>query len=252
MLEIREVSVEAGRRRIVDGVSFSVEENDFFMLIGPNGAGKTSLIKAVMQIYPYRGKVFLWGKDISSFSPRALAARVGVLAQTYRPLFGHTVYDLVSLGRYAHLKNIFGTLGTEDRSRIAEALSITGMDVMAHQSVLTLSGGELQRAYLAQLLAQDPDLLILDEPANHLDLKYQITMFDIIREWSKSPGKAVLAVVHDLNTAFSYGTRALLMNEGKVFKWGSVSEVLTRDNLKAVYSIDVAQWMQDLMKHWKS
>ena len=120
---------------------------------------------------------------------------------------------------------------------------------MADQSVLTLSGRRTAKGYLASCLPRIR-ASILDEPANHLDIKYQITMFDIIKKWSKTPGKAVMAVVHDLNTAFCYGTRALLMHGGKVYAQGEVPRVLTRENLKAVYSVDVARWMADLMKRW--
>lgn len=251
MLDIRNVSVRIDNRLIVDDVSFSVFKNDFLMLIGPNGAGKSTLIKAIMQVYAYSGCIYLEGSDISGFNPKTIATRVGVLAQTHQPQFQYKVYDLVSLGRYAYQRSLFGVLGKDDKKKIEEALVVTGMEKMAYQSVLTLSGGELQRVYLAQLLAQDPHIMILDEPATHLDIKYQITLFEIIREWAKSKGKAVMAVVHDLNTVYSYGTKALLMHEGKVYKWGETSDVLTRENLKAVYTVDVAQWMQDLMKHWE-
>lgn len=250
MLDVQDVSVRINHRTIVDGVTFHVAENDFFMLIGPNGAGKSTLIKAIMRICGYQGRVLLNGCDILSISSKALASQVGVLAQEHQPQFPHTVYEVVSLGRYAHMRGLFGTLGREDKDRIEEALALTGMEQMADQSVLTLSGGELQRVYLAQLLAQDPNLLILDEPANHLDIKYQITLFDMIKKWSRARGKAVLAVVHDLNTAFCYGTRALLMHEGRVYAQGEIRQVLTRENLQAVYAVDVAQWMTDLMKHW--
>lgn len=249
MLDVQNVSVQLNHRTIVDGVSFHVDENDFFMLIGPNGAGKSTLIKAIMRIHKYQGRVLLSGRDISSIRPKTLASLVGVLAQEHQPQFPHTVYEVVSLGRYAHM-GFFGTLGQEDWEKVQEALAMTGLEDMADQSVLTLSGGELQRVYLAQVLAQDPSLLILDEPANHLDIKYQITLFDIIKKWSEARGKAVLAVVHDLNTALLYGTRALLMHQGKAYAKGDVHQVLTRDNLKAVYSVDVAQWMKGLMKHW--
>ncbi|HOK42444.1 MAG TPA: ABC transporter ATP-binding protein [Thermoclostridium caenicola] len=250
MLDIQDVSVHLNHKTIVDGVSLRVDENDFFMLVGPNGAGKSTLIKAIMRIHKYRGRVLLNGRDILSIRPKALASMIGVLAQEHQPQFPHTVYEVVSLGRYAHMKGMFGALGREDREMIQKALAMTGLDRMADQSVLTLSGGELQRVFLAQVLAQDPSLLILDEPANHLDIKYQITLFDIIREWSKAPGKAVLAVVHDLNTALCYGTRALLMHQGKAYAQGEVRQVLNRENLKAIYSVDVAQWMTDLLKQW--
>jgi iron complex transport system ATP-binding protein len=117
--------------------------------------------------------------------------------------------------------------------------------------VLTLSGGELQRTFLAQLFAQDPQILILDEPASHLDLQYQIAVFDLLVKWVREKKRAVIASVHDLNTVYSYGTKALLMNRGKVHSEGAVDEVLKRENLKSVYNVDVAEWMKNLLKHWE-
>lgn len=138
-----------------------------------------------------------------------------------------------------------------DKMKIEESMRLTGIYNIKNQSVLTLSGGELQRTFLAQLFAQDPNILILDEPTNNLDLQYQIAIFDIIKEWVKGKNRAVLAAVHDLNTAYSYGNKALLMNEGRIYVTGLVNEVLDRENLKDVYKVDVVDWMQNLLKHWE-
>jgi iron complex transport system ATP-binding protein len=175
---------------------------------------------------------------------------MGVLTQKHQPQFSHTVYEVVSLGRYAYQNSFFGGLNTADRDKIEQALFLTGIEGLRNQSVLTLSGGELQRVYLAQLFAQDPNILLLDEPTNHLDLQYQIAIFDIIRDWVKQSGRAALAVVHDLNIVYSYGTHALLMEDGRIHAKGLVEEVLSREHLKAVYKVDVAQWMQNLLRHW--
>ncbi len=250
MLEIKNLSVKILNKKIVNEVSFTLQEHDLFMVMGPNGAGKTTLIKALMQMLPHEGQVFLNGREIEKFSSRELAQRIGVLSQKHQPQFSHTVYDVVSLGRYAYQNGMFGGLTNEDEGKIEEALSLTGMGDLRNRSILTLSGGELQRVFLAQLFAQDPQILILDEPTNHLDLQYQIAIFDIIRNWVKEKGRAVIAVVHDLNIVYSYGTRALLMEKGSVYVQGHVEEVLSRENLKAVYKVDVAEWMQNLLRHW--
>lgn len=250
MLEIKDLSVTILNKKIVREVSFKIEEHDLLMVMGPNGAGKTTLVKAIMQLLPHKGEVLLDGRKIGRFSPRELAQRVGVLTQKHQPQFSHTVYDVVSLGRYAYQKGLFGGLTGEDEDKIEEALSLTGMEDFRDRSVLTLSGGELQRTFLAQLFAQDPQILILDEPTNHLDLKYQIAIFDIIKHWVNQKNRAVIAVVHDLNVVYSYGTRALLMEDGRVYVQGAVDEVLSRENLKAVYKVDVAEWMQNLLQHW--
>lgn len=250
MLEVRNLSVILQHKPIVSDVSFELHENDILMIVGPNGAGKSTLIRAMMQLHPHKGRVLLNGRDIASMKTRELATRIGVLTQRHQLQFPQTVWDIVSLGRYAH-NRILGRLGTGDRLKIESALTWTGLSDLAGRSALTLSGGEVQRVFLAQLLAQDPDILILDEPTNHLDLKYQMAIFDIIKKWSAEPGKSVLAVVHDLNTVFSFGTRALLMHQGCVYRCGGVEEVLTPENLEHVYQVDVASWMQNLMKHWR-
>ncbi|HBR03747.1 MAG TPA: ABC transporter ATP-binding protein [Ruminiclostridium sp.] len=250
MLELRDLTVTAGNKVICDRVSFTLKEHDIFMVIGPNGAGKTTLIKAVMGVVPHTGKALLEGRELTLFSPRQLARQIGVLTQTHQPQFSHKVYEVVALGRYAYRSSILSGLTREDRDKIEEAVALTGIEHLRDRSVQTLSGGELQRVFLAQLFAQNPRLLILDEPTNNLDLQYQIAIFDIVRDWTKQKGRAALAVVHDLNLVYSYGTRAILMEEGRVYARGPVDEVLSSENLKAVYKVDVAQWMQNLLKHW--
>lgn len=250
MLKAENLTVLIDNKKIVNDVSFEADEHDILMVIGPNGAGKTTLIRAIMGAVPHSGRVFLNGTDIGKLKPKILAQKIGVLTQKHQPQFDHTVYEVVSLGRYAYKKGFFGELSREDKEEIHQAIMLTGIQDLVEQSVLTLSGGELQRVFLAQLFAQDPKLLILDEPTNHLDLQYQIVIFDIISEWVKEKGRAVISVVHDLNLVYSYGTRAILMENGRIYSRGNVKDVLTRDNLKSVYKVDVAQWMQSLLKNW--
>ena len=122
---------------------------------------------------------------------------------------------------------------------------------MRGRNMLTLSGGETQRVFLAQVFAQDPEILILDEPANHLDLPFQRDLFTMIGEWLKQPGRAVITVMHDLTLARRYGTHALLMSEGKAVGCGPIGEVMTRENLQKAYGMDIYGWMKDLLEEWK-
>ena len=122
---------------------------------------------------------------------------------------------------------------------------------MRKRNMLTLSGGEQQRVFLAQVFAQDPDLLILDEPANHLDLPFQQELFDLIGAWLQSPGRAVITVMHDLNLARRYGTHALLLERGKCVSKGLISEVMTPENLQQVYGMDVYAWMREMLSQWQ-
>ena len=124
------------------------------------------------------------------------------------------------------------------------------MTELRRASMLTLSGGETQRTFLAQVFAQNPQVLILDEPANHLDLKYQQQIFSLIREWLKEPGRAVMSVVHDLSLARKYGTHALLMHHGEAVARGTAEDVLTPENLRRVYDMDVYGWMREMLAQW--
>ena len=251
MLKVDQMSVCINHRDIIHDISFEVSEHEILMVIGPNGAGKTTLIKAMMQNTKHTGTAYLNGINIADISSKEIAKQIGVLTQTHSQQFSFSVYEVVCLGRYAHQTGIFSSMSKEDYDMVDEALKLTGTYDLKDRSVLTLSGGELQRIFLASVFAQDPKILILDEPTNHLDLQYQIGIFDTLKEWVKGEGRSVIAVVHDLNVVYSYGTKALLMNKGLVYAYGNVDQVLNKENLKKVYEVDVALWMQNLLKHWK-
>jgi iron complex transport system ATP-binding protein len=189
--------------------------------------------------------------DVASLKPGELARRIGVLTQTHFPQFAYSVHDVVSLGRYAYRKGLFAGETKQDRDHIERAIALTGLSSLTEASIQTLSGGELQRVFLAQLFAQDPDVLILDEPTNNLDLSYQIAVFDLVDEWVHGGGKAAIAVIHDLNMVYRYATKAMLMVGGKRRAYGSAEEVLSAGNLNDAYGVDIAGWMKGLLKHWE-
>ena len=251
MLEGKDLSVRYGDHQILDRVSFSLEESHWLMLIGPNGAGKSTVVNAVAQSAPYTGSVFFRGQDVKSYKPAKLARSLGVLSQHHSVGYSFTVEEVVRLGRYSYAPGIFSRRSDADEESVAEALALTGLTELAGQSVLTLSGGELQRAFLAQLFAQDPSVLILDEPTNHLDLVYQRETFSLIRRWLETPGRAVMSVVHDLSLARAYGTDAVLLCQGRTVAAGTAAEVFTAENLNGVYAMDVAAWMRSMLAQWQ-
>ena len=251
MLTAENVTVRYDRHTVVDKVSFRLEEGQWLMLIGPNGAGKSSLISAITQGVPYTGQIALEGRDVRTYKPAQLARRIGVLSQQHSVGYAYTVEEVVGLGRYAYSAGFLSGRDDEGSAKVEQALHITGMTALRHAIMLTLSGGEMQRAFLAQVFAQDPSILILDEPANHLDLVYQKHIFSLIRDWLKTPGRAVLSVVHELSLARRYGTHAVLMHQGRCVARGPMDDVLTPDNLQAVYGMDVNQWMRELLGQWQ-
>lgn len=198
----------------------------------------------------YAGKITLAGRNIRAFRASELARRIGVLAQKNAVSYAYSVEEVVSLGRYAHASGFLASRDDDGGERVERALELTGLTELRRASVLTLSGGELQRTFLAQVFAQNPKLLILDEPANHLDLIYQKHIFSLIEAWLKQPGRAVISVVHDLSLAKKYGTHAVLMDRGRCAAQGKTDEVMTRERLEAVYGMDVYGWMRDLLGQW--
>lgn len=251
MLRAEHVTVRYGEHTVVSDVSLHLEEGQWLMLAGPNGAGKSTLIETIAQGVPYTGSISLEGKDIRAYRPAQLAQRIGVLSQKNAVGYAYSVEEVVGLGRYAYTSSFLSTRDDDGREQVERALALTGLTELRHASVLTLSGGELQRTFLAQVFAQNPQILMLDEPANHLDLKYQQHIFSLIAGWLKTPGRAVLSVVHDLSLARKYGTHAVLMSEGRSVAQGSISGVLTPENLEAVYGMDVCGYMRDMLGQWK-
>ena len=252
VLSVEHVTVAYGGHAVVQDVSLSLEAGQWLMLAGPNGAGKSTLIGAITQGVPYAGRILLEGRDLRAIPPRERARRLGVLEQQHSVSYAYTVEEVVSLGRYAHSRGMLGGRDEGGEASVTRALEMTGMTPLRHASMLTLSGGEVQRAFLAQVFAQEPQLLILDEPANHLDPVYQKHIFTLVRDWLKEPGRAVLSVVHDLSLARRYGTHALLLDRGRAMAQGTARDALTDDNLRSVYGMDVAQWMRQLLGVWSA
>ena len=251
MLKGNHITVRYGEHTIVDDLSFTLQEGQWLMLVGPNGAGKSTLIETISMGVPYVGSIELEGQDIRRYKPAQLARKIGVLSQKNSVGYGYSVEEVVGLGRYAYTSSFLSNRDDGGKDRVDRALELTGLTELRRSSVLTLSGGELQRTFLAQVFAQNPQVLILDEPANHLDLVYQKHIFSLIAEWLKEPGRAVLSVVHDLSLARRYGTHAVLMNHGKCVTQGEINAVLTPENLRSVYDMDVYGWMHEMLEQWK-
>lgn len=251
MLNVENMTVRYGENTIVKAISFDVLEGQWLMLVGPNGAGKSTIVNAIAQGVPYSGNVTFGGKDVRRMKPSEFAKNCGILTQTHNVNYSFTVEEIIRLGRYSYSGGLFAKSSSNDDKAVEEAARLTGMLSLMQQSVLTLSGGELQRTFLAQLFAQNPKLLILDEPSNHLDLVYQRQIFELTREWLAHSGRAVISVVHDLSLAKKYGTRALLLHNGRIEAFDTADKVLTRANLNTVYSMDVYAWMQSQITIWK-
>ena len=251
MLRAENLTVRYGDKTVLQDIFLEVREGEWWTVVGPNGAGKSTLAGALGRTVSYEGNVLLDEKDIREIPSQEYARRVGILSQNHSAVYGFTVEEVVSLGRYARHTGFLRKEDPDGAKKISEALKLTGLADMRMRNMLTLSGGECQRVFLAQVLCQDPEILILDEPANHLDLPFQQELFSLIGKWLKEPGRAVISVMHDLSLARRYGSHALLLDKGQRSVQGRISEVLTPAALQNVYGMDVYGWMREMLEQWK-
>lgn len=250
ILEINHLNISYGTFEVIHDVSFHVNEGQWLMIVGPNGAGKSTILHAISRGVDYEGNIIYRGNDIRRLKPAELARHIGVLAQNHSVGYDFSVSEVVNLGRYAYGKGLMKGHGEQDTKAVEEALQYAGLADLAHKSILHLSGGEVQRTFLAQLFAQNPDVMILDEPANHLDLLYQKQVFELIQNWLRTPGRAVISVVHDLSLAKAYGTDCLLLDGGRSKAFGKIEDVLVPELLNDVYGMDVRAWMNRMLEQW--
>ncbi|CAM3298763.1 ABC transporter ATP-binding protein [Nocardioides dubius] len=226
------------RSQVVHGVDLELAPGEVTALVGPNGSGKSTVLRALARLHPIdTGEVSVAGVALRALRARDFARQVALLSQSRPHPSGLTVHDVVGFGRHPH-RTRFGALGAEDRDAIARALEITGTTAMVDRPVDQLSGGELQRVWLASSLAQDTGVLLLDEPTNHLDLRYQVETLNLVRRLAER-GTALGVVLHDLNHAAAVADRVVLLHRGRVHADGAPAHVLTSENLTAVYGIPI-------------
>ncbi|MEE1796320.1 ABC transporter ATP-binding protein [Streptomyces sp. BE308] len=230
---------------VVHGVSIALEPGRATALVGPNGSGKSTLLRALSRLHRVEGGRVTLGprdgqpeRDAALLSPRRFAREVTLFSQSRPAPQGLTVTEVVSFGRHPY-RTGFGGQTAEDRTAIDHAMGITGVRDMAARPVGELSGGEMQRVWLAACLAQDTGVVLLDEPTNHLDLRYQIETLDLIRDLVEEHGIAVGVVLHDLDQASRVADTLVLMRSGRVHAAGAPADVLTAENIGEVYDIRV-------------
>jgi len=222
-------------REVLHGIDLTLRAGEFLGVIGPNGSGKSTLIKALTGALPLlRGEVRLAGRRLPDYAPREQARIMAVVPQVSVPVFAFTVREMVEMGRHPHLGR-FGTLGAADHAAVDEALALTDTAALSQRAIDQLSSGELQRVTIARALAQQPRVLLLDEPTAHLDIGHQLDIFELLTRLSREQGLAVLCVSHDLNLAAEYCARLVLFSVGTIAASGTAGEVVTEANLQTVY-----------------
>lgn len=237
-LNTEELSIGYAEATIVKGLNLSIPTGKITALVGANGSGKSTILKTMARIMkPKSGTVMLDGKSIHSFSTKEVARQLAILPQNPTAPDGLTVSELVSYGRYPHQKG-FGTMTDEDRSIIASAISVTGMDPFHDRPIDRLSGGQRQRAWIAMALAQQTEILFLDEPTTFLDMAHQLEVLQLLQKLNEEEGRTIIMVVHDLNHASRYAQHMVAIKSGSVISEGSPVEVMTPDVLREVFGIE--------------
>ncbi|MCL2740927.1 MAG: ABC transporter ATP-binding protein [Oscillospiraceae bacterium] len=253
MLTLSGVSAGYGGVDVISGISFSLMPGESLTVIGPNGCGKTTLLKAIAGILPHGGAMELGGRPMRGMRHREVAKKIAMLSQISGTYFSYSVYETVMMGRYLHTGGgLLGLPSKADKACVLGCIETVGLADEADRPITTLSGGQLQRVFLARTLAQDPEIILLDEPTNHLDLKYQIEILDHLRRWSSVGGRAVVGVLHDLSLALRLGDSALVMKGGRILAHGATGEVLTGALLEETYGVDVAGHMRESLHIWDS
>jgi len=237
VLSFQDVSAAAGSREILRGVTLALHAGEVLTLAGPNGAGKTTLFRVASRVLrPSAGSVSLLGRPLEAYTRRELARVLAVVPQDATIAFPFRVGEVVLMGRAPHL----GTLGFETRAdleRARDAMRRAGIESLADRCVLELSGGERQLVLLARAIAQDPRILLLDEPTAHLDLRHRVRVAALVRELVRE-GRSALVVSHDLGLAARSGDRIALLRGGELHQVGPPREVLTPANMRAIFDVE--------------
>ena len=238
-LKVSDIEVSYGDMPVVKGVSFEVAAGDFVAIVGPNGSGKTTLLRALSRaLRPAKGAVYLDEREVYGLSSRELAREMAIVPQETNIAFEFTALEVVLMGRSPHLGR-FSIEGPRDLEIATEAMAQTDTLHIADRPINALSGGERQRVIIARALAQQPDIILLDEPTSHLDINYQVEVLELVRRLSREKGITVLAVLHDLNLAAQYCDWMMMLRDGEIYAVGKPEDALTVDNVHAVYGADV-------------
>lgn len=236
-LETKKLTLAYEGKPILRNIDLAIPPGKITVLVGANGCGKSTLVRGLARLLKAKsGKVYLDGKDISQLKSKTVAQKLVMLSQSPVAPEGLTVRNLVAMGRYPY-QNWLQQWSKEDEIKIEEALSITGTIEIAERLLNSLSGGQRQRAWIAMVLAQDTNILLLDEPTTYLDLAHQIELLDLLQQLHETKGKTIVMVLHDLNLACRYADYLVAIKQGKIYAMGTPKQVMTEEMVQEVFGL---------------
>ena len=236
MIEVKNITKSYGNKKVVDNVSLNIQEGKITSFIGPNGAGKSTLLSIMSRLLKRdSGEVLLDGKDILDWDNKELAKKIAILRQSNNINIRLTIRELVSFGRFPHSQ---GNLKEEDYKYIDEAIDYMQLKEFEDRYLDELSGGQRQRAWIAMTLAQETEIIMLDEPTTYLDMSYQLEVLEVLQKLNKEKNITVVIVLHELNNACRFADNIIGLKKGKIICQGRPLDVINKENLKEIYGID--------------
>jgi iron complex transport system ATP-binding protein len=235
-ITIKGLSFSYGSSKILEDLSLVVEDSEVVSLIGPNGSGKTTLLKCIDGILKPRGSILLdGGSDLRTMGRQETAKLIGYVPQSSASMMGTTVFDVVLMGRKPHMG---WQVGDEDMNKVIEVMKLLQVDRFALKEFNELSGGQKQRILIARALAQEPGVLLLDEPTASLDLKHQLGVLEAVRRLIKETDVSAIMAIHDLNLAARFSDKLVMLKDGRIHAMGDPRELLTRENVRDVFDVE--------------
>ena len=239
-IEVKGLTLAYGSDVVLDALSLPIPKGHITVLAGPNGCGKSTLLRAIRRLHaPQSGQVLLDAEDISKLNGKALGRKIGLLAQSPAAPQDMTVEELVRLGRYPH-QAMLQPWSPGDAAAVEAAMAGTGVETMRHRRIGSLSGGQLQRAWIAMVLAQQTDTICLDEPVNHLDMAHQLDCLELVTRLNREEGRTIVLVLHDLNLAARYADQLVFVANGKVRERGAPDAMMRPDLIADVFDVDTS------------
>jgi iron complex transport system ATP-binding protein len=238
MVDVRHVTKRFGSKEVIRDVSVRIRKGKITSFIGPNGAGKSTLLSMISRlILKDEGEIYIDGTEISKRKSRDLAKKIAILKQANHIQLRLTVRELVSFGRFPYSQ---GRLTQEDWEKVDQAIRYMDLEEIQHEYLQNLSGGQRQRAFIAMVIAQDTDYILLDEPLNNLDMKHSVQIMKTLRRLVDEQGKTIILVIHDINFASVYSDYIVALKNGVIVKEGPADEMIDRDILREVYDMDIS------------
>lgn len=237
MVDVRNVSKVYGNKAVVKNVSVKIPRGKITSFIGPNGAGKSTLLSMISRLISRdEGEIFIDDKELSKYKSEMLAKKISILKQSNNINLRLTIRELVSFGRFPYSQ---GRLSKKDWKYVDEAIAYLELDDIQNKYIDQLSGGQRQRAYIAMVLAQNTDYILLDEPLNNLDMKHSVQIMKILRKLVDELGKTIVIVIHDINFASCYSDHIVALKGGEIVKQGSTGEIMNEAVLENIYDMEM-------------